>query len=118
MKEIVVATTRIETMLGDTAVAVNSKDPRYQKLVGKELLHPFIPNRKMKVITDDELVDMSFGTGCVKITPAHDFNDYECGLRHKLEFINIFTEDGKINENGGPYAVIFMNYFHNSYLFL
>ena len=105
LQEIIVATTRIETMLGDTAVAVNSKDPRYQKLIGKELVHPFIPERKMKVITDDELVDMSFGTGCVKITPAHDFNDYECGMRHKLEFINIFTEDGKINENGGAYAV-------------
>jgi len=111
LQEIIVATTRIETMLGDTAVAVNSKDPRYQKLIGKELIHPFIPSRKMKVITDDVLVDMSFGTGCVKITPAHDVNDYECGLRHKLEFINIFTEDGKINENGGAYAVFSFNIF-------
>lgn len=129
LKEIVVATTRIETMLGDTAVAVNSKDLRYQKLIGKELVHPFIPGRKMKVIIDDELVDMNFGTGCVKITPAHDPNDYECGMRHKLEFVNIFTEDGKINENGGDYAVInflfflmlllykiFLSYFFLNYL--
>lgn len=118
LQEIIVATTRIETMLGDTAVAVNSKDPRYQKLIGKELVHPFIPGRKMKVITDDVLVDMSFGTGCVKITPAHDFNDYECGMRHKLEFVNIFTEDGKINENGGAYAVYRINNTMNLFNFL
>lgn len=66
-------------MLGDTAVAVNSKDPRYKDMVGKELIHPFIPDRKLKIITDDILVDMSFGTGAVKITPAHDQNDYLCG---------------------------------------
>lgn len=76
-----VSTTRIETMLGDVAVAVNSKDPRYEKLVGKELIHPFLPNRKMKVIVDDELVDMEFGTGAVKVTPAHDPNDFLCGKR-------------------------------------
>jgi valyl-tRNA synthetase len=69
-REIVVATTRIETMLGDTAVAVNSKDPRYTDLIGKELVHPFV-NRTLKVIADDTLVDMSFGTGAVKITPGH-----------------------------------------------
>lgn len=77
-EEIIVATTRLETMLGDTAVAVNSKDPRYTHLVGKYLIHPFC-DRLIKVITDDQLVDMNFGTGAVKITPAHDPNDYECG---------------------------------------
>ncbi|CAD8210973.1 unnamed protein product [Paramecium pentaurelia] len=102
-EELVVATTRLETMLGDTAVAVNSKDQRYAHLIGKELVHPFC-NRVIKVIADDQLVDMSFGTGAVKVTPAHDPNDYECGQRQKLEFIQIFDEDGKINQNGGKYA--------------
>lgn len=74
-------------------------------MIGKDLVHPFINNRKMKVIADDILVDMSFGTGCVKVTPAHDFNDYECGNRNGLEKINIFTEDGKISAHGGEYAV-------------
>lgn len=100
-EEIVVSTTRIETMLGDVAVAVNSKDQRYAHLVGKELVHPFIPERKMVIITDDELVDMSFGTGAVKITPAHDPNDFQCGKRHGLQFINILNPDGTVNENGG-----------------
>lgn len=77
-EELVVATTRLETMLGDSAVAVNSKDKRYAHLIGKELVHPFC-NRLIKVIADDQLVDMSFGTGAVKVTPAHDPNDYECG---------------------------------------
>ena len=76
------ATTRIETMLGDVAVAVNSKDTRYTHLVGKILVHPFIPSREIRVITDDLLVDMNFGTGAVKITPGHDPNDFECGLRN------------------------------------
>lgn len=84
-------------MLGDVAVAVNSKDSRYTHLVGKELIHPFFPDRKMTIIIDDELVDMSFGTGAVKITPAHDPNDFLCGKRHNLEFINILNEDGTIN---------------------
>lgn len=66
-------------MLGDTAVAVNSKDERYKDLVGQELIHPFISDRTIKVIVDDELVDMDYGTGAVKITPAHDPNDYLCG---------------------------------------
>jgi valyl-tRNA synthetase len=66
-------------MLGDVAVAVNSTDPRYLEFQGKELVHPFIPDRKMFVITDDVLVDMNFGTGAVKITPAHDPNDFKCG---------------------------------------
>lgn len=78
-EEIVVATTRIETMLGDTAVAVSSVDPRYKHLIGKELIHPFVPNRKLKVIVDDQLVDINLGTGAVKITPAHDPNDFKCG---------------------------------------
>lgn len=102
--ELVVATTRIETMLGDTAVAVHSKDPRYQKFIGKELVHPFINDRRIIVITDDVLVDPEFGTGCVKITPCHDYNDYECGKRNNLEFINILNDDGTMNENCGKYA--------------
>lgn len=84
-EEIVVATTRLETMLGDVAVAVNSKDDRYKHLVGKKLRHPFVEGREVIVIVDDILVDMEFGTGAVKITPGHDPNDYECGLRHNLE---------------------------------
>lgn len=89
-------------MLGDVAVAVNSKDPRYKHLVGKKLIHPFL-DRKLIIIEDDELVDMNFGTGAVKVTPAHDPNDFECGQRHSLEFINIFTDDGNMNENTGQF---------------
>eukprot|EP00607_Mallomonas_marina_P004904 CAMPEP_0182437452 /NCGR_PEP_ID=MMETSP1167-20130531/85058_1 /TAXON_ID=2988 /ORGANISM="Mallomonas Sp, Strain CCMP3275" /LENGTH=632 /DNA_ID=CAMNT_0024630381 /DNA_START=416 /DNA_END=2311 /DNA_ORIENTATION=- len=102
-EEIVVATTRLETMLGDVAVAVHPDDTRYKHLQGKFLQHPFI-DRKIPVITDGELVDMSFGTGAVKITPAHDPNDYQCGKRHNLEFIIVLTEDGKIASNGGMFA--------------
>lgn len=102
-KEIVVATTRIETMLGDVAVAVHPNDPRYKDIIGKELIHPFIPTRKMIIIADSELVDMNFGTGAVKITPAHDPNDFKCGQRHNLPQINILDDNGLINENGGPY---------------
>ena len=102
-KEIIVATTRLETMLGDTAVAVHPDDPRYKDIVGKELEHPFDSDRKMTVITDSELVDMNFGTGAVKITPAHDPNDYQCGKRHKLQFINILNENGSINHVGGKF---------------
>jgi valyl-tRNA synthetase len=102
-EELVVATTRPETMLGDVAVAVHPKDTRYQHLIGKELVHPFLPNRVVKVIGDDVLVDMNFGTGAVKITPAHDPNDYACGERHGLEKINILNLDGTINANGGKY---------------
>jgi valyl-tRNA synthetase len=72
-------------------------------LVGKELEHPFIKDRVLKVITDDTLVDPKFGTGAVKITPAHDHNDYACGKRNGLAMINVFDEDGKINSNGGKY---------------
>lgn len=90
-----VATTRPETMLGDTAVAVNPQDERYQSLIGQFLLHP-ITGREIPIIADD-YVDATFGTGCVKITPAHDFNDYEMGLRHELPMINIFNMDGTLN---------------------
>eukprot|EP00250_Pteridium_aquilinum_P018434 c24085_g1_i3 orf=257-3421(-) len=98
--EIVVATTRPETMLGDTAVAVHPNDDRYKHLHGKYVVHPF-NGRKIPIICDEILVDPEFGTGAVKITPAHDPNDFAVGQRHKLEFINIFTDDGKVNSNGG-----------------
>ncbi|CAB1456282.1 unnamed protein product [Pleuronectes platessa] len=91
-EEVIVATTRIETMLGDSAVAVHPTDPRYQHLKGKMVLHPFC-DRKMPIVFDD-FVDISFGTGAVKITPAHDHNDYEVGERHNLAFINILDENG------------------------
>ncbi len=94
---IIIATTRPETMLGDTAVAVNPNDQRYKSVVGKFVKIP-ISGRKIKIITD-QYADPEQGTGAVKITPAHDFNDYEVGKRNKLEIINIFTEDGKINNN-------------------
>ena len=97
---IVVATTRPETMLGDTAVAVHPEDARYAHLHGKTLVHPF-NGRRIPIICDAELVDMSFGTGAVKITPAHDPNDFNTGKRHGLEFINVFTEDGLVNDEGG-----------------
>ncbi|XP_072317796.1 valine--tRNA ligase [Eucyclogobius newberryi] len=91
-EEVIVATTRIETMLGDTAVAVHPSDPRYQHLKGKAVAHPFC-DRKMPIVFDD-FVDVNFGTGAVKITPAHDHNDYEVGVRHNLDFINILDENG------------------------
>ena len=94
---ITIATTRPETMLGDTAVAVNPNDKRYKKLIGKNVLLPLV-GKKIKIISD-EYADPEQGTGAVKITPAHDFNDYEVGVRNKLEVLNVFTEDGKINEN-------------------
>jgi valyl-tRNA synthetase len=100
--KIVVATTRLETMLGDTAVAVHPDDTRHAHLHGKFAVHPF-NGRRIPIICDADLVDMSFGTGAVKITPAHDPNDYECGKRHNLEFITILTEDGAINHNGGEF---------------
>ncbi len=95
--ELVVATTRPETMLGDTAVAVHPEDERYQGFIGKQIRLP-ITDRLITIIADD-YVDPEFGTGCVKITPAHDFNDYEMGKRHDLEMINVFTADAKINDN-------------------
>lgn len=96
------ATTRPETMLGDTAVAVSPKDPRYASIIGKTVHHP-LTNQHIPVIADF-LVDPEFGTGVVKITPAHDPNDYQMGLTHKLPFINIMTPDGKINEKGGKFT--------------
>jgi valyl-tRNA synthetase len=97
-----VATTRIETMLGDTGIAVHPKDERYKHLVGKNAIHPFIEGRKLPIIAD-EYVDMTFGTGAVKLTPAHDVNDFTLGQKHNLEFINILTDDGLMNENAGAY---------------
>ena len=98
---IVVATTRPETMLGDVAVAVNPEDPRYKHLLGKKLLLPLV-NREIPVIAD-EFVDPAFGTGMVKVTPAHDPNDFEMGQRHKLPQINVMQPNGKMNDQAGPY---------------
>ena len=98
---IVVATTRPETMLGDTAVAVNPKDKRYKKLIGKILVLPLV-GREIKIIADT-MVDMQFGTGAVKVTPAHDPNDYALGKKHALEFVNVMHPDGRMNEYAGEY---------------
>ena len=95
------ATTRPETMLGDTAVAVNPKDERYQDIIGKTVMLPFV-NREIPVVAD-EYVDMEFGTGVVKITPAHDPNDFEVGKRHNLPVINVLNDDATINSNGGEF---------------
>lgn len=97
-----VATTRPETMLGDSGIAVHPEDPRYTHLLGKFAVHPFIEGRRLPIVAD-RYVDCDFGTGAVKLTPAHDPNDFKLGLTHNLEFINILTDDGLINENGGPY---------------
>jgi valyl-tRNA synthetase len=101
--EIVVATTRPETMLGDTAVAVHPDDERYKALIGKPLRHPIL-ERTFPIVGDPILVDMKFGTGAVKVTPAHDPNDFECGKRNGLQFIKMLDEDGRVNAAGGPYA--------------
>jgi valyl-tRNA synthetase len=101
--EIVVSTSRPETMLGDTAVAVHPDDERYRRLIGKRIQHPFV-DRTLRVIADAQLVDPEFGTGAVKVTPAHDPDDFATGERHGLAKINILTEDGHINENGGSFA--------------
>ena len=98
---LVVATTRPETMMGDTGVAVNPNDERYKDLVGKTCILP-IMNREIPIVAD-EYVEMDFGTGCVKMTPAHDPNDFEVGLRHNLEVIRVLDDNGKVNENGGKY---------------
>lgn len=100
-EKLVVATTRPETIFGDTGVAIHPNDDRYKHLHGKFVQHPFLP-RKIPIVLDAEAVDMEFGTGAVKITPAHDNNDYNTGKRHNLEFINILTDDGLLNENCGP----------------
>jgi len=94
---ITIATTRPETILGDTAVCVNPEDPRFRHFLGKKVLVPLI-NRPIPVI-EDSYVDMEFGTGCLKITPAHDINDYEIGIRHKLNVIDIFEDNGTLNSN-------------------
>ncbi|KAI5074620.1 hypothetical protein GOP47_0010581 [Adiantum capillus-veneris] len=99
--EIIIATTRPETMLGDVAVAIHPEDPKYAHLHGKFVIHPF-DERKLPLICDKDLVDMNFGTGAVKVTPAHDASDLLCGERHNLPSINILTDDGKINSFGGP----------------
>jgi len=100
---VIIATTRPETMLGDTAVAVHPEDDRWKHLIGGTVILPLL-QREIPIIGDPVLVDPAFGTGCVKVTPAHDPNDYDCGLRHDLCMINILNPDGTINENGGPYA--------------
>jgi valyl-tRNA synthetase len=100
--EIVVATTRPETMLGDTAVAVHPEDERYKALIGKNVKHP-LTGREFPIIGDAILVDPAFGTGAVKVTPAHDFNDFAVGERHNLPKINIFNEDATVNAVGGPF---------------
>jgi valyl-tRNA synthetase len=102
-RSLVVATTRPETMLGDTAVAVHPEDPRYRDLIGKTVVLPLL-GREIPIIADATLVNMEFGTGAVKVTPAHDFNDYETGLRHKLPMISIFDEAARTNAEAGPYA--------------
>ncbi len=100
-ESLVIATTRPETMLGDVAVAVHPEDSRFQSCIGKKIALP-LTDRQIPIIADEH-VDPDFGSGCVKITPAHDFNDYEIGKRHDLPFINILTKDAKINENGGSF---------------
>ena len=100
--ELVVATTRPETMLGDTAVAVHPDDPRYRHLVGKTVKHPFV-DREIPIIADALLVDMEFGTGAVKVTPGHDFNDFATGKRHGLQEINILNLDGTLNAEAGQF---------------
>ena len=99
---LVVATTRPETMMGDTGVAVNPNDERYTHLVGKTCILPLM-DREIPIVADD-YVEMDFGTGCVKMTPAHDPNDFEVGLRHNLDTIKVIADDGTINENGGKYV--------------
>jgi valyl-tRNA synthetase len=100
-EKIEVATTRPETMLGDTGIAVNPKDERYKHLVGRKARHPFV-DRLLPIIADD-YVDPEFGTGAVKLTPAHDPNDFALGTKHNLEFVNILNDDGTLNANTGKY---------------
>ena len=99
---LIVATTRPETIMGDTAVCIHPADPRYQHLKGRKCIVPLV-NREIPII-EDEYVDMEFGTGCLKVTPAHDVNDYMLGEKHHLPSIDIFNDDGTLNENGGSYA--------------
>jgi len=104
-ESLLVATTRPETMLGDTAVAVHPADERYKHLLGRRVALP-LTDRTIPIIGDGLLVDPKFGTGCVKVTPAHDPNDYACGLRNNLTQINLLNPDGTYNENAGPYATL------------
>ena len=99
-KIITVATTRPETLFGDSAICVNPNDDRYKDFIGNEAIVPIL-NNHIPIIADEE-IDVNFGTGCVKITPAHDFNDYRLGKKHNLEFINILHKDGRFNDNVGP----------------
>jgi valyl-tRNA synthetase len=99
--EVVVATTRPETMLGDTGVCVNPNDERYQHIIGKKVILPLV-NKEIPIVADD-YAEMEFGTGCVKMTPAHDPNDFEVGLRHNLEVIRVLDDNGKVNALGGKY---------------
>lgn len=99
---LVIATTRPETIFGDSAIFINPKDKRYQKFIGKFLLNP-LNNQKLKILTDD-YIDISFGTGVMKATPAHDFNDYDLGKKYNLDFINILNKDGKMNQKCLKYA--------------
>ena len=99
--EVVVATTRPETMLGDSGVCVNPNDARYASIVGKNVILPLL-DKEIPVVADD-YAEMEFGTGCVKMTPAHDPNDFEVGLRHNLEVIRVLDDNGKVNELGGKY---------------
>jgi valyl-tRNA synthetase len=100
--DVILATTRPETMLGDTAVAVHPDDERYKKLIGKNVILPVV-NKEIPVIADT-YVEIDFGTGVVKITPAHDPNDFEVGLRHNLPIIDVMTDNGHMNENAGRFA--------------
>jgi len=108
-EKVIIATQRPETILGDAAIAVNPKDERYQHLIGKTALVPFV-NREIPIIADD-YVEIEFGTGCLKVTPAHDPNDYEIGLRHNLEVIDTIGFDGKLNENCGVPKYVGMERF-------
>ncbi len=99
--EVIVATTRPETMLGDTGVCVNPNDERYQHIIGKTVILPLV-NKEIPIVADD-YAEMEFGTGCVKMTPAHDPNDFEVGLRHNLEVIRVLDDNGKVNALGGKY---------------
>ena len=96
-----IATSRPETIFGDSAICVNPTDERYKKYIGKKVIVPII-NREIEII-GDEYVDKDFGTGCLKVTPCHDFNDYNLGIKHNLEFINVLNEDGTLNENCGEF---------------
>ena len=97
-----IATTRPETLLGDTAVCINPNDERFKHLHGKKAIVPLV-DREVPIILDD-YVDMEFGTGCLKVTPSHDENDYKLGEKHKLQSIDIFDDEGKVNENGILYV--------------